>query len=978
MNLLSFRLILVLITLVPKVYSFTDYLLKNCEKDSFCHRNRHYANEQAKSLHKGIYTLDKQSIQIDHNGIFTANLIKSVNEINVILPFKLYLLNNPLNAIRFTIDEVRSNCAVERVRCQRYNETWNWATLPKYHNYTSSNIGLEWAISEIDSRHGWFSPENHNEVIVIRNSNNNFKDIRIELTVNDFQMKIYYEDTLQMIINERYLFNWEHYRIKDNNDENVLPFESTFNMFTDDFQYSKTDTIPLGPESVALDFTFVNYGNVYGIPEHADSVKLRDTSSTNTVLSRNEVSSSSSDDDDAVLNHSQKSNDPYRLFNVDVFEYNVDSKQPMYGAIPLMIAARPGSSMGLLWLNPSDTWIDINYYNSNNNNNNNTRTHWISENGIIDVTLFFGDHPKDISNQYVQLTGSPVLPQIAAIGHHQCRWNYNNELDVLTVENRMDNDHFPFDFIWLDLDYTDQKKYFTWNLDAFPKPTRLLKKLNRLGRQLVLLIDPHLMAKYDVSKKILKSGSQVKNHLGKTFVGDCWPGKSIWIDTISKIGQLEWSNLFKTFIGKWLPQIDFKWNNLHFWNDMNEPSIFSGPETTAPKDLLHNKDIEERSIHNLYGLSVHETTYKAVKEQYKNLTRPFVLTRSFFVGSQRSAATWTGDNVANWDYLRISIPMILTNNIVGMPFIGADIAGFSGDPTPELIARWYQAGLWYPFFRAHAHLDTKRREPYLFEEPVKSIVRDAIQLRYKLLPTFYTVFHETSITGYPIMCPMFYEKADFMKMYDIDDQFYLGGSGIVVKPIVSSNTRNTSMILAPGVYYDLESLKPTIISGNDVQVIKIEAPLSKIPAFIEGGHIITRRDRYRRSSQLMLHDPYTIIIAPNTNGEAFGKLYVDDGKSFQYEEGQYLDTNFTLSNGIIKNLPNHVPESSDNIPSEFGNTLIETIIIPTNEVNNINVGEQVKVRQNNTEWYIDVTMENNLILIQNPMVNIEKDWEIIF
>lgn len=973
MNLLSFRLIFVLITLFSKVYSFTDYLLKDCDKDSFCHRNRYYAREQAKSLHKGVYTLDKQSIQITQDNVFTANLIKTVNDINIILPLRLYLLNDPLNAVRFTIDEIRHNCTEERVSCQRYNQTWNWVTLPQYHNTTLSSNGLQWEFSNRDSKHGWFSSAHgiDNEVIIIQNSNKS-KDIKIELTVKDFQMMVYYKDTLQVVINERYLFNWEHYRHIDNNDQNVLAFESTFNMFTDDFQYSKSDTIPLGPESVGLDFTFVKYDNVYGIPEHADALKLRDTSSTNTILSRDKESSSPNN-----LKYLQrKTCDPYRLFNVDVFEYNVDSKQPMYGSIPLMIAARPGSSMGILWLNPSDTWVDINYHPVNNIND--TKTHWISENGIIDVTLFFGDHPKDITNQYVQLTGSPVLPQLSAIGYHQCRWNYNNELDVLNVEKKMDDDHFPFDFIWLDLDYTDQKKYFTWNLDAFPKPTRLLKKLNKLGRQLVVLIDPHLMAKYDVTKKIVNSGSQVKNHLGRTFLGDCWPGKSIWIDTISKIGQVDWSNLFKDFINKWLPQVNIKWNNLHFWNDMNEPSIFSGPETTAPKDLLHDKDIEERSIHNLYGLSVHETTYKAVKEQYKNLTRPFILTRSFFVGSQRSAATWTGDNVADWDYLRISIPMILTNNIVGMPFIGADIAGFSGDPDPELIVRWYQAGLWYPFFRAHAHLDTKRREPYLFEETVKNIVRNAIQLRYKLLPTFYTAFHEASITGYPIMCPMFYEKSTFIEMYDIDNQFYLSDSGIIVKPIVSSNTRDTPIILAPGIYYDLESLKPIVVSGDNAQVININVPLSKIPAFIEGGHIITRKDRYRRSSQLMLQDPYTLVIAPNHNREASGKLYVDDGKSFQYEEGQYLKTNFKLSNGIIKNQPNHVPTSLEKIPTEFGNTLIETIIIPTSENSSINVGEQVKVKQNATEWYVDVTKKDNLILIQNPLVYIENEWEIIF
>ncbi|CAL9736874.1 glucosidase 2 subunit alpha [Monosporozyma servazzii] len=959
---------LFLITLITNVYSFTDYLLKDCKKDAFCHRNRHYAEEQAKSLHTGIYTLDKNSITVSENGALQANIIKTIersdiDDIKITLPFTMSFItdenNNGLNALRFTVDEIRNDCQTVNVDCNRFNETWDWAVLDKYHNanYRSNKESLSWKLSEIKSNFGWFSSTDANEQIVIQNKNS---DIKVEITINDFYIKVYYKDVLQTIVNERSLFNLEHHRTKESNFQNTLPFESTYNMFADDFEYSKFDTIPLGPESVSLDFTLINYDNVYGIPEHADSLRLKDTQSTNTI-SKTE----SSDKQD-----SEKNSDPYRLFNVDVFEYNVDSKQPMYGSIPLMIAARPGSSMGLLWLNPSDTWIDINYH------SNDTKAHWMSENGVIDVTLFFGEHPKDITNQYIQLTGSPVLPQLSAIGYHQCRWNYNNELDVLTVEDKLDKGHFPFDFIWLDLDYTDKKQYFTWNPETFPNPTRLLQKLGKLGRQLAILIDPHLLSTSEISKRIIKSGTDVKNNAGRTFLGQCWPGQSIWIDTISYLGKIEWSNIFQDYIAKYIPVIEAKNNNLHFWNDMNEPSVFSGPETTAPKDLLHDENVEERSIHNLYGLSVHEATYDAVKEEYNNLTRPFVLTRAFFAGSQRSAATWTGDNVANWEYLRISVPMVLTNNIVGMPFIGADVAGFSGDPDPELIVRWYQAGLWYPFFRAHAHIDTKRREPYLFEEPVKSIVRDAIQLRYKLLPTFYTAFYKASVNGYPIMNPMFYEKAAFTEMYDIDDQFYLSDSGIIVKPVVSHRTEKTSMILAPGIYYDLETLNATTVSGDKVSSISVNTPLEKIPAFIEGGHIVTEKVRYRRSSHLMARDPYTFIIAPDFNDEAQGSLYVDDGKSFEYENGQYLETSFKLSNGIISNKPSHLPITND-ISDIVGNALVETIIIPTSESNHINVKELVKVKQGLKEWNISVEHEANTIVIKNPLVHVDKEWTIV-
>jgi alpha 1,3-glucosidase len=81
----------------------------------------------------------------------------------------------------------------------------------------------------------------------------------------------------------------------------------------------------------------------------------------------------------------------------------------------------------------------------------------------------------------------------------------------------------------------------------------------------------------------------------------------------------------------------------------------------------------------------------------------------------------------------------------------ADVGGFFGDPTPELLVRWYQAGAFMPFFRAHAHIDTKRREPYLFDEPIRGYLRDAVRLRYQMLPVWYNAFYDASIGGYPIM-----------------------------------------------------------------------------------------------------------------------------------------------------------------------------------------------------------------------------------
>ncbi|CCD25508.1 glucan 1,3-alpha-glucosidase ROT2 NDAI_0F01900 [Naumovozyma dairenensis CBS 421] len=942
---LQFRWVLALTSLLCQLqisFGFTDYLLKTCSQSGFCQRNRDYS-KAIQYTRKSYYQIDENSIQFNETDYsLKATITKTIpradiEDIVIELPFSLSFLNTS-NSIRFTIDENRSNLKESNsLNAHRFNGTANWAFRPNV-----SLLNSEVYVSKEHEKNfgGWIfdffsaGSKNGNDLLVLEDQD---AARRVEISLGRFELRIYRKGKLTMTVNERSLLNIEHYRRIEDNFQNLLPEEPPYNMFKDDFEYSKDDTIPFGPESVALDFTFHNFQNVYGIPEHANSLRLKDTTES----------------------------EPYRLFNVDVFEYNLNSTMPMYGAIPLMIAANPNKqSAGLFWLNSADTWIDIDY-----SNKKDTKSHWISESGIIDVVIFLGESPADIINNYTELTGRPDLPLLSSIGYHQCRWNYNDELDVLTVEAEMDKAGIPFDFLWLDLEYTDNKQYFTWKPDSFPNPKRLLNVLDKLGRQLAVLIDPHLKDNYFVSKIVAQENAAVKDCNGNIFKGQCWPGLSLWIETFSELGRKSWSRFFKNFVPEGV-------TNLHIWNDMNEPSIFSGPETTAPKDLIHD-GFEERSVHNLYGLTVHETSYNAMKEVYSaEKKRPFILTRAFFSGSQRTAATWTGDNVANWDYLGVSIPMILTNNIMGMPFIGADVAGFAGNPEPELLVRWYQAGLWYPFFRAHAHIDSIRREPYLFEEPVRSIIRDAVKLRYILLPTFYTAFRESNLNGSPIMRPMFYEKPQYGELYSVDTQFFLGDSGILVKPIVHANEIETQVIFTPGVYYDLDSLSVLRINGNDVSSVTIPSPLEKIPSFIEGGHIITKKERYRRSSKLMRYDPYILVIAPDIQGNANGKLYLDDGETFHYQNGNFIETEFNFKNGNV--LENNILGGTTDRLTE--NTRIEKIIIAIGELDSHSFNDKATIKIGSQEYSvpIDISEEKTQLYIKNPLVTIGENWDIHF
>ena len=299
-----------------------------------------------------------------------------------------------------------------------------------------------------------------------------------------------------------------------------------------------------------------------------------------------------------------------------------------------------------------------------------------------------------------------------------------------------------------------------------------------------------------------------------------------------------------------------------------------------PKDLVHHGGWRHGDLHNLYGAYMQMGTYQGLLARGKE--RPFVLSRSFFSGSQKYGAIWTGDNKSNWDYLKITAPMLLSLGISGMTFSGADVGGFFGNPEIELLMRWYQAGAFQPFFRAHAHIEAKRREPYLTEEPYRSFIFKAIGERYKFLPYFYTLFYEASLDGSPVLRPLFWEFPKETSLYDIDSQ-YMIGKYLLCKPICESSISKMDVVLPVSTsWYDYFSGK-LMIRRRDIQFsglhffnffskilysesknensVEIPVSLSTIPLFQRGGSIIPLKTRRRRSSAAMKNDPFTLKIA---------------------------------------------------------------------------------------------------------------------
>lgn len=620
-------------------------------------------------------------------------------------------------------------------------------------------------------------------------------------------------------------------------------------------------------QSFALQVTFPNAYALYGLHEHTDNLVLRDTANQ----------------------------EPYRLKNVDNGGHQMYSGIALYGAVPV-VYGHGSLSSGLFLHNAAQQWYDI----KKNISNVGSQVYIMVESGMLDLFLLPGPKPVQIVRQYTNLTGTANIPPFWSLGYHQSSWNYGKESDIRDVVNGMDAHNFSLDVMWLDISYTDGKRYFTWDKNGFPDPIGMQKFLNETHRKMVLIIDPHIKVEsnYSVYKGALEGDFFIKNNDGKTnFEGNCWPGKSSWIDFLNPKAREYYGSFYN------YDKFNGTTNVIAgFWNDMNEPSVFDmdPSENTMPNDNVHYGGVLHRDIHNMYGLLHTKSTYEGMLKRDPNV-RPFILSRSHFAGTQRYAAIWTGDNQALWEHLAISFPECMNANIQGLPFCGADVGGFNGEADEELIIRWYQAGAWLPFYRAHSTINSKRREPYLLSEEAQNSIREALRIRYLHLPTWYTQFYEHNQFGDPVIRPLFFNFPDDPVAANINEELMVGES-ILVRYVEKSKASTVDVYL-PGkdlVWYqvhDFASWNTTVHQGG--QWYKVPVNMNQIPIFYRGGRAVFLYSKATKSSSEVVNAPYVIVFNQDKSNESKDLFFVDDHISFQYknnEEYYYILANLISDN----------------------------------------------------------------------------------
>jgi alpha-glucosidase len=563
-------------------------------------------------------------------------------------------------------------------------------------------------------------------------------------------------------------------------------------------------------------------------------------------------------------------NRAFTMWNTDAFGFQ-ESTDPIYKTIPFFLGVLDGRAYGIFFDNT---------YRSNFNFGLESPDFYSfgSEGGEINYYYIAGPDARKVVERYVDLTGHTELPPYWTLGFQQSRYSYYPEARVLEIARTFRQKRIPADAIYLDIDYQKDYAPFTINRDHFPNFEQMVKTLSAEGFHTVLITDLHI--KFDPDHGYSPYDTGIKNDVfvrkadGSLYVGEVWPGQSVFPDfTLTRVRNW-WGEQYSGFV---------KMGISGFWNDMNEPALFVTPTKTMPLDNRHRLDdgttLDHRAVHNIFGMLNVRATYDGLRQLRPN-ERPFVLTRAAYAGTQRYAATWTGDNSSTWNHIRISTPIMLNMGISGYPFVGSDIGGFAGSPPMDLLTRWIQLGAFNPIYRDHTGAGTNDQEPWVGGSQYEGIRRRYIELRYRFLPYTYTTVEETTRTGLPIMRPLFLEYPQTAAFYD-DDRDFLFGNDLLVEPVVSEMVDPLVVNLPPGNWYDFWTAAQ--VTNKDKLVL--HPTLDELPLYIRAGAIVPMQKVIQYTGETP-SGPLELRVYPGDN--CHGALYQDDGHSYDYQKGAFL------------------------------------------------------------------------------------------
>ena len=561
----------------------------------------------------------------------------------------------------------------------------------------------------------------------------------------------------------------------------------------------------------------------------------------------------------------------FQHWNSDVPGY-ASNADPLYSTIPFFIGIQNKLTYGIFFDNSHKSYFNF------GGGADEELYHFGADDGEMNYYFFGGNSVSQIINDYTFLTGRTPMPPLWSLGFQQSRWGYDNPTQLQTIAQTFRDKKMPADVIVSDINYMDNYKVFTWS-NQFTDVKGMLANMKKMGFDMVTIIDPGI--KIEKGYKAYEEGLAEKHFAtypnGKPYTGHVWPGRCHFPDFTKKSTIAWWGNSFKEA---------YTTNGVRgFWNDMNEPAAW-GRE--FPNLIEFGEGSSKKTLYtvkNAYGLLMAKATYLGTKNLMNN-QRPFVLTRAAYSGIQKYSAQWTGDNVSSDEHLLLGFRLLNSMGVSGVPYVGMDIGGFMGNPSPDLFVRWMSLGVYSPLMRNHTHIGYNYREPWLFGEFNTNKIRKILEQRYQILPYLYSSFYQSHTTGLPInrMLPINYTNDE--KVYDskFENQF-LFGDNLLVAPCISTQQTTEVYLPSTNVWYRLSTDKKYL--GGESYFVP--SPIEDVPVFVKAGAILPMQSVIQHTKEktdgiLYLHI-YKGVEASNF------MYYEDDGETYNYEKNDFYKRN---------------------------------------------------------------------------------------
>jgi len=528
--------------------------------------------------------------------------------------------------------------------------------------------------------------------------------------------------------------------------------------------------------------------------------------------------------------------------------------------------------------------------------------------GKLQFYTFCGNNPAVLIEKFTSLVGRMPLPARWVLGNFMSRFGYRSQEEVLDIANKMKAQNFPMDAAIIDLFWFGDGVHGAWNMGdidwnrkRFPEPEKMIDSLKKMNIKTILITEPFVLSE---SKNYSYTQTQKLNAVDKN--GDTIGIKEFWF------GYSGLLDLFKTKSKDWFwNQYDrqIKKGVAGWWGDLGEPEKHPDYLYHNLQDYGYKKLFNANEVHNIYGHVWSEMLFEKYKKHYPN-ERLFHLNRSGYAGTWRyGSIPWSGDVDRSWKGLKAQLPIMLSMGLSGVPTMHSDAGGFAmGERDPELYRRWLQMAVFSPVFRPHGSVsapDPKiaqiESEPVFYDDPDKSIIRNFIELRYRLMPYLYNLAYESNQTGAPFVRPLFFNDTTDANLFAATDQYYFGNA-LMVAPVLEKGASSRKLYLPKGQWYDFWN-PTTIMYGG--RWIEVKLTADKIPVFVKAGSVIPMKPLFHNTSDYP-KDKLEWHYYPK-DGSHSCNIFEDDGHTAQ-----------SLSNGAYEMIRLHAQTRNGKHSLRFG------------------------------------------------------------